>query len=418
VEYVNIGGTDCVKMKLDAPVPFGEVTTHDAPTAFDKVLSFAGASLNRDDVDERYETEARTGTATYSGSETHKPGRIDLVSDVNGYTEENFGTGSREAGFDTDKDGMADAWETANGLNPNSAGDANLYTLDPKKMYTNIEIYANSLVQDIVINGNSDSDDAVKEYFPAYKKEDGTAVEAINANASDDEPEDQPQTEVKAEGAVSWMMGDGSEQPVASYSDGLAPYMSGTTVSLGSHLKVDGTKTAGSYTETVYTITDDKIDEGPNDANAVVFSITPADGYLFQPSDISFIATRFGTDHGKFQAYWTAPNGGTTMVVTQQLAERNNAATPYTAVNETITGATAAAGTSFLTINLFDIPKGKQMGLSNVVINGKVSSEVSGISERIRITAQPAATYNLSGQQVGSKYRGLVIEKGRKRLAK
>jgi hypothetical protein len=313
---------------------------------------------------------------------------------------------------------MADAWETANGLNPNSAGDANLYTLDPKKMYTNIEIYANSLVQDIVINGNSDSDDAVKEYFPAYKKEDGTAVEAINANASDDEPEDQPQTEVKAEGAVSWMMGDGSEQPVASYSDGLAPYMSGTTVSLGSHLKVDGTKTAGSYTETVYTITDDKIDEGPNDANAVVFSITPADGYLFQPSDISFIATRFGTDHGKFQAYWTAPNGGTTMVVTQQLAERNNAATPYTAVNETITGVTAAAETSFLTINLFDIPKGKQMGLSNVVINGKVSSEVSGISERIRITAQPAATYNLSGQQVGSKYRGLVIEKGRKRLAK
>ena len=186
VTYVkNSNGDDCVKIKLDEPTYTGEVTTHTATTAFNKVLSYAGASLDRDEVDERYMTEARNGTATYSGSKTGKKGRIDLVADVNGYTEANFPTGSRPEGFDTDNDGIPDAWETANGLNPNNASDGNTYTLDPKGFYTNIEVYANSLVQDIMLDGNADATEHVDEYYPAYTKEDGTKVEAINGGGSE-----------------------------------------------------------------------------------------------------------------------------------------------------------------------------------------------------------------------------------------
>ena len=186
VTYVkNSNGDDCVKIKLDEPTYTGEVTTHTAATAFNKVLSYAGASLDRDEVDERYMTEARNGTATYSGSKTGKKGRIDLVADVNGYTEANFPTGSRPEGFDTDNDGIPDAWETANGLNPNNASDGNTYTLDPKGFYTNIEVYANSLVQDIMLDGNADATEHVDEYYPAYTKEDGTKVEAINGGGSE-----------------------------------------------------------------------------------------------------------------------------------------------------------------------------------------------------------------------------------------
>jgi hypothetical protein len=176
----NSSNTDCVRIRLDAPAPTGEVTTHTAAKAFSKVLDYAGASLDRDNVDDRYMTEAKNGTATYKGTVTGKAGRIDLVSDVNGYTEENFGTGSREAGFDTDNDGMPDAWETANGLNPSDATDALTSTLDPVHYYTNLEVYANSLVQDIMLGGNGDAADAAKEYYPAYKKADGTAVAAVN----------------------------------------------------------------------------------------------------------------------------------------------------------------------------------------------------------------------------------------------
>lgn len=176
----NAAGTDCVRIRLDEPAPAGEVTTHTAAKAYDKVLTYAGASLNTDEVDDRYFNEARNGTATYTGSATHEKGRIDFVSDVNGYTEANFPTGKREADFDTDGDGIADAWETANGLNPNDPTDALAYTIDPAQYYSNIEVYANSLVQDIMLEGNADADDAAKEYYPAYKTADGQQVEAIN----------------------------------------------------------------------------------------------------------------------------------------------------------------------------------------------------------------------------------------------
>ena len=177
----NSAGQDCVRIRLENPTEAGEVTTHSAQKAYEKVLSFAGASLNRDDVDTRYAKETREGTATYSGSVTKKKGRIDLVSDVQGYTEANFGTGSRPAGYDTDNDGIPDEWEKANGLNPNNASDALLFTLDKKNWYSNIEVYMNSLVQDIMLQGNADADESVDEYYPAYvNPATGEKVDEIN----------------------------------------------------------------------------------------------------------------------------------------------------------------------------------------------------------------------------------------------
>ena len=58
-------------------------------------------------------------------------------------------------------------------------------TLDPLGYYTNLEVYINSLVQDIVLSGNADAQNEVKEYFPAYYRADGTYVPAINGPSSD-----------------------------------------------------------------------------------------------------------------------------------------------------------------------------------------------------------------------------------------
>lgn len=166
VAHTTISGKSCVKIKMDEPAPTGQVTTHSAAEAYEKVLAYVGASLYRDEIDARYMEEAKTGTATYKGSITKSPGIIDKVSDVKGYTETNFGTGSRPAGFDTDKDGIPDEWEKANGLNPNDASDAHTYSLDAKGYYTNIEVYANSLVENIMKAENADALNAVDEYYP------------------------------------------------------------------------------------------------------------------------------------------------------------------------------------------------------------------------------------------------------------
>jgi hypothetical protein len=175
VEHVkNSAGKSCVKIKMDSPAPTGDVTTHAADVAFEKVLAYGGASLNRDEVDARYMEEAKNGTATYKGSVTKKAGRIDKVSDVEGYTEANFPTGARPEGFDTDGDGMPDEWEQANGLNPNDKADGKTYTIDAeKKWYTNLEVYLNSLVEDIMKAENSDAQESVDEYYPAYKEPTG-----------------------------------------------------------------------------------------------------------------------------------------------------------------------------------------------------------------------------------------------------
>lgn len=184
VAHVTISGKSCVKIKMDAPAPTGDVTTHSAAEAFSKVLAYSGASLYRDEIDARYMEEAKTGTAKYKGSITKSPGIIDKVSDVNGYTEANFGKGSRPADFDTDNDGIPDAWETANGLDPNDASDALTYSLDCKGYYTNLEVYANSLVEDIMKQGNADAESKVDEYYPAWKNPTGIS-QLITSNPSE-----------------------------------------------------------------------------------------------------------------------------------------------------------------------------------------------------------------------------------------
>lgn len=175
VEHKTINGISCVKIKMDAPAPTGEVTTHSAAESFSKVLAYSGASLYRDEIDARYMEEAKTGTAKYKGSITKSPGIIDKVADVNGYTEANFGT---------DKDGIPDAWETANSLDPNDATDALTYSLDSKEYYTNLEVYANSLVEDIMKQGNADAENKVDEYYPAWKNPTGIS-QIITSNPSE-----------------------------------------------------------------------------------------------------------------------------------------------------------------------------------------------------------------------------------------
>lgn len=81
----------------------------------------------------------------------------------------NFGKGSRPSGFDSDKDGIPDEWEKANGLNPNDASDALTYSLDAKDYYTNIEVYANSLVENIMKEENKDAIESIDEYYPSVK---------------------------------------------------------------------------------------------------------------------------------------------------------------------------------------------------------------------------------------------------------
>jgi hypothetical protein len=111
------------------PVP---VTVLSAEDAYARVVAQAGTCQHRDAVELRL-----IGQLTSLGT---KGAIIANESDVGGQPAVTQVT--RPAGFDTDGDGMPDTWETAHGLNPNSAGDG---SGDSGDGYTNVEKYLNEL---------------------------------------------------------------------------------------------------------------------------------------------------------------------------------------------------------------------------------------------------------------------------------
>lgn len=117
--------------------------TQSAKDAYNSVLKYAGASLKYDNVDKRIIANVINGDYTANGSNGSEYGLIDKASDVGGWPEYQKGEGPK----DTDGDGIPDEWETAHGLNPKSAADGAKYTLN--KVYTNLEVYLNSLVENL-----------------------------------------------------------------------------------------------------------------------------------------------------------------------------------------------------------------------------------------------------------------------------
>lgn len=138
-------------MRLQEPIDYLPVTTHTAEQAYTNVLEYAGASLWRDSHDTYIVGDVRDKKASYTGKGLAS-GFVNTQDEAGGFPvlkEE-----KRADDFDTDKDGMPDAWELANGLNPEDAADGAAVQSDG---YTNLEHYLNSLVAHITAAQNANA---------------------------------------------------------------------------------------------------------------------------------------------------------------------------------------------------------------------------------------------------------------------
>jgi len=133
----------------------------DPQRLFDKIIDYAGCSLDRDVIDKRVTSTARKGSSGVEGSNGSEGGLIDSADDAGGWPTLKGG----KPQTDSDGDGMPDKWEKAHGLNPN-VDDSGSFTLDPKQFYTNLEVYANSLVEDIVKACRANCEETFEEYYP------------------------------------------------------------------------------------------------------------------------------------------------------------------------------------------------------------------------------------------------------------
>lgn len=179
--YYGEGAGASLSVVLDQPIDIVETTTHYAEDAYQVVMQYAGACIQRDDVDARWAKEIASGTTSAMGATVKRAGLIDVVADQGDYVLATQGE-TRPAGYDTDKDGIPDAWEIANGLNPNDISDAITKTLDPKGYYTNLEVYCNSLVEEITKNQNRGAKTMVNEYWPSVVNPGSSAIDAVTSN--------------------------------------------------------------------------------------------------------------------------------------------------------------------------------------------------------------------------------------------
>ena len=160
------GFTEQMRMSRPFAMPYLRIMS--ASEAYDYVVKNAGANIpRRDKVDEIVVNEVITGEIYYAKDAAKYPGdtwglveksqasdgsfryrrmpadsyKVGIITDprqMGGYPEY-----KGEPRQDTDGDGMPDAWEKANGLNPNDASDANGDCTGDG--YTNIEKYINAI---------------------------------------------------------------------------------------------------------------------------------------------------------------------------------------------------------------------------------------------------------------------------------
>lgn len=171
IQIESQGNTDgyTALMRSKEPFEMPYVRIMSAKESYDYVLNNAGATIPcRDIVDQRIIEEVRTGEPYYDkklakkhhgdvsglhpksqaedgtfkyrrmAKDSYKLGIITDPLQMGGYPEY-----KGEPRQDSDGDGMPDAWETANGLNPNDASDANGDINGDG--YTNIEKYINGI---------------------------------------------------------------------------------------------------------------------------------------------------------------------------------------------------------------------------------------------------------------------------------
>ena len=119
------------------------VTTQMAEPAYQNVIKYAGASYKRDFVDNRI----AQAVETYISGASDSRGLIRSPEDAGGYPEYKSDVPS----VDSDGDGIPDDWEFNHNLNPYDGGDGKSMT---KTGYTNLEIYLNEIVDDIVKQQN------------------------------------------------------------------------------------------------------------------------------------------------------------------------------------------------------------------------------------------------------------------------
>lgn len=210
--------------------------------------------------------------------------------------------------------------------------------------------------------------------------------EAKNGDASAD---NKPAT-------VNFKFDQGTEGQTATFDDGAVEWFKTSYIQLGENIYIKGVGNVGGTMQTQINPLVNN-DGTANDGNAINFYLIPKRGMTFTPTKVSFNTTRYGTDGGKVDVSWVNSDG-TTIALDQEIKPARNNATPnITEWSKTIEGATASDELCGLRLNLYGLGETKQVGFSDIVIEGVVNGTVEEAKQcQLTVELSPSSAGRLT----------------------
>jgi hypothetical protein len=169
----------------------------------------------------------------------------------------------------------------------------------------------------------------------------------------------------------------GTEDQKADFGEA-ADYFVTSKVTWGSNLFLKGLGASGGGQTQFEPLTQQNEGESgtaADESNAIRFLIQPNFGLAFTPKKVSLKTTRYGTDNGLLDFSWQNPDKTTVSLAVGVKPNRNNDSNPVTELSYDIEGATPGEGTCGLLINLYHLQGAKQIGFSDIVIEGTLSGK-------------------------------------------
>lgn len=192
----------------------------------------------------------------------------------------------------------------------------------------------------------------------------------VVANKASQEPTETPDPAENLATTATFPFNLGTEGQVATFGNEAAYYLT-SKVTHGDNLVLKDQNSGQTRFQP-----NEQINDADKEVNDIFFMIRPKKGITFTPTKAAFKTTRFGTDGGKLNIYWVAPDGTKTQLDKEVSPARNNANPNVTEWEKAIENVEGAEGSCGLLINLYSLGNTKQVGFADIVITGILNGEV------------------------------------------
>lgn len=192
----------------------------------------------------------------------------------------------------------------------------------------------------------------------------------VVANKASQEPTETPDPAENLATTATFPFNLGTEGQVATFGNEAAYYLT-SKVTHGDNLVLKDQNSGQTRFQP-----NEQINDADKEVNDIFFMIRPKKGITFTPTKAAFKTTRYGTDGGKLNIYWVAPDGTKTQLDKEVSPARNNANPNVTEWEKAIENVEGAEGSCGLLINLYSLGNTKQVGFADIVITGILNGEV------------------------------------------